>query len=398
MTEQHPLKHSTDSLHWRRRKRALPAPEHPCGFSLCFALPSGHNKSTLRAFITQSLSFDSSPRDTGGEYGHSTSEESPTNDLLHLTFVFVVFLVLIVPGERSSPTTWTKSSSGSLRLASGSNRSLSTLPPVKERRSRGLQSFVLPDRCYGTTVPLPDPRVQAVKLLPKMTPHDDVEAYLQMFETTATSKGWHPDDWAWALAPLLTGEAQRAYFALPAASASQYVEVKKEILAHLGLSPICAAQYFHEWEYKPRLPARTQAAKLMRLAQHWLLEGSLSASQVAERVVVDRFLRALLRSHRQAVGMRSPTTTSELVEAIELADAAQQRDAGERAPPFPPEGGPGATHAGKHPATTEQDGASLSAGRAHADRGSHGSRLDLAGRMHCAPRPNRWGSRSGRED
>ncbi len=138
-------------------------------------------------------------------------------------------------------------------------------------------------------VPLPDPRVQAAKLFPKMTPHDDVEAYLQMFETTASSEGWHPEDWARALAPLLTGEAQRAYFALPAASASQYVEVKKEILARLGLSPICAAQYFHEWEYKPRLPARAQVAELMRLAQHWLLEGSLSASQVAERVVVDRF-------------------------------------------------------------------------------------------------------------
>ncbi len=135
VTEQHPLKHSTDSLHWRRRKRALPAPEHPCGFSLCFALPSCHNKSTLRAFITQSLSCDSSPRDTGGE--------SPTSDLLHLTFVFFLFF-LIVPGERSSPTTWTKSSSGSLRLASASNRSLSTSPPVNERWSRGSQSFVLP--------------------------------------------------------------------------------------------------------------------------------------------------------------------------------------------------------------------------------------------------------------
>ncbi len=33
--------------------------------------------------------------------------------------------------------------------------------------------------------------------------------------------------------------------------------------------------------------------------------------------------------------MRDPTTTLELVEAIELADAAQRRDVGERAPPFP---------------------------------------------------------------
>ncbi len=52
-------------------------------------------------------------------------------------------------------------------------------------------------------------------------------------------------------------------------------------------------------------------------------------------MVIDRLLRALPRSHRQAVGMRNPTTTLELVEAIELADATQQRDSGERALPFP---------------------------------------------------------------
>ncbi len=184
-------------------------------------------------------------------------------------------------------------------------------------------------------VPQPDARAQATKLLPKMTPHDDVEAFLQVFENTVTMEGWPQGDWARALAPLLTGEAQRAYFALPAATAAQYVEVKREILARLGLSSICAAQQFHECEYKLRLPARAQAAELTRLAHHWLLDGSPSATQVAERVVIDRLLRALPRSHRQAVGMRNPTTMLKLVGAIELADAAQQRDAGERAPPFP---------------------------------------------------------------
>ncbi len=58
-------------------------------------------------------------------------------------------------------------------------------------------------------------------------------------------------------------------------------------------------------------------------------------NQVAERVVIDKFLRALPRSLRQAAGMRNPLTIGELVEAIELADAAQHRDAGERVPPFP---------------------------------------------------------------
>ncbi len=54
----------------------------------------------------------------------------------------------------------------------------------------------------------------------------------------------------------------------------KYSEHKKEILARLGLSPVCAAQYFYDWEYKPHLPAQAQAAELSRLAQHWLLDGS----------------------------------------------------------------------------------------------------------------------------
>lgn len=57
-------------------------------------------------------------------------------------------------------------------------------------------------------VPLPDPRVQVRQLLLKMTAHDDVEAFPQMFENTATQEGWESKDWARLLAPLLTGEGQ----------------------------------------------------------------------------------------------------------------------------------------------------------------------------------------------
>ncbi|KAL1250905.1 hypothetical protein QQF64_018701 [Cirrhinus molitorella] len=183
--------------------------------------------------------------------------------------------------------------------------------------------------------PPPDPRITVTQLLPKMTANDDVENYLQMFENVATREGWAREDWARLLAPLLTGEAQRPYFSLSADASEKYEELKQEILARMGLSPICAAQQFHEWEYKPRVPARAQAAELSRLAQHWLLAGGPSATQVAERVVVDKLLRALPRTLRQAAGMRNPTTVGELVEAVELAEAAQHREAGERAPPFP---------------------------------------------------------------
>ncbi|KAL1259008.1 hypothetical protein QQF64_009585 [Cirrhinus molitorella] len=111
--------------------------------------------------------------------------------------------------------------------------------------------------------------------------NDDVESFLQMFENVATREGWSRDEWAQLLAPLLTGEAQRTYFSIPTELSDNYDELKQEILARVGLSPICAAQLFHDWEYKPRLPARAQAGNLMRLAQHWLLSGGPSASQPA---------------------------------------------------------------------------------------------------------------------
>ncbi len=133
----------------------------------------------------------------------------------------------------------------------------------------------------------------------------------------------------------LFGEAQRAYFTLSPEQREWYEELRKEILARVGLSPMCAAQLFQDWEYRTRLPPLAQAAELTRLARHWLLTGGPTASQVAERVIIDKLLRALPRPLRQAAGMRNPLTIGKLVEAIELADAAQHRDAGEWVPPFP---------------------------------------------------------------
>ncbi|KAI2667414.1 Retrovirus-related Pol polyprotein from transposon 17.6 [Labeo rohita] len=151
--------------------------------------------------------------------------------------------------------------------------------------------------------PLPDPRVQATQLMSKLTSHDNIELFLQMFETLASREGWDRSEWAQLLGPLLTGEAQRAYFTLPRESADDYDALKREILGRL---------------------ARAQAAELARLTQHWLLDENPSAGQVAERVTVDHLLQAL----------RNSTTLSELVEPIELAEAAHHREAGERAPSF----------------------------------------------------------------
>ncbi|KAI7789534.1 hypothetical protein IRJ41_013900 [Triplophysa rosa] len=180
-------------------------------------------------------------------------------------------------------------------------------------------------------VPLPDARSTAHQLMTKLTAQDDIEAYLHTFEVIATREAWDKAEWAKILAPFLTGEAQRAYVALQPPASEDYDALKREILARLGLSPISAAQQFHQWSYEDQVPVRAQAARLSRLVQLWLLAGEPSASQVAERVVVDRLLRALPRRCRTTVGMKGPTTLREVVEAVELAEASAARDTGERA-------------------------------------------------------------------
>ncbi|KAL0164259.1 hypothetical protein M9458_040012, partial [Cirrhinus mrigala] len=242
-------------------------------------------------------------------------------------------------------------------------------------------------------IPLPDPRVTAGRLLPKLTADDDIEAYLKMFESVARTEGWARGSWAAALAPLLSGEAQRAYFSLSASSQNNYNELKREILGRLGLSATTAAQRFHDWEYKARLPVRAQAADLMRLAEHWLLEESPSPAQVAERVVVDRMLRALPRSMRQAAGMRGPKSIAELIEAVELADATNHRGARGADATISPEGDPGATTAGGHPTASAQTAQPPRRTHAHRPTISAGQGLDgrlaisLARPATLGPRP-----------
>ncbi|KAL1255564.1 hypothetical protein QQF64_013625 [Cirrhinus molitorella] len=204
--------------------------------------------------------------------------------------------------------------------------------------------------------------VRQQQIVEHIATRQGIELFLQMFHTTAVREGWDRSLWARVLGPLLTGEAQRAYFSLSPESADDYEVLKKEILGRLGLSSISAAQLFHEWEYKPRRPARAQTAELARLTQHWLLEGTPTAGQVAERVIIDRLLRALPPPTRRAVGMTNPTTIAELVESIKLAEAAMHRKPGERAPSFPrrvnqerrtPEGTPAAPGPVDEPMPTE---------------------------------------------
>lgn len=152
--------------------------------------------------------------------------------------------------------------------------------------------------------PLPEPRAQAHQYLTKLSEHDDIEAYLHTFEVIASREAWEKEQWARILAPFLTGEAQQAYFSLQPPQNDDYDILSGEILARMGLSPVCAVQQFHQWMYDELSPVRAQAARLTRLAPLWLLPGGPTATQVVEKVVMDRLLRALPRHFQRAVSMK----------------------------------------------------------------------------------------------
>lgn len=101
----------------------------------------------------------------------------------------------------------------------------------------------------GRNIPLPDPWRDAQHLLSKPTFHDNIKAYLQTFERTAELKGWPKHDKNMSKAiflPLLTGEAQRPYFALPV---EDYELLRTEILTHCKLFSTQAVLELHCWVY-----------------------------------------------------------------------------------------------------------------------------------------------------
>ncbi|XP_057177632.1 uncharacterized protein LOC130546386 [Triplophysa rosa] len=73
--------------------------------------------------------------------------------------------------------------------------------------------------------------------LSKMGPEDDPEAFLDLFEKTAETSGWPPEDWARRLLPLLSGEAQLAARPLPVQNLLVFDDLKRAILQRVGRSP-----------------------------------------------------------------------------------------------------------------------------------------------------------------
>ncbi|KAE8595245.1 hypothetical protein XENTR_v10015648 [Xenopus tropicalis] len=171
-------------------------------------------------------------------------------------------------------------------------------------------------------------------LLEKMTPDDDIETFLAMFERVAEHAKLPHDEWAEVIAPYLSGKSLKAYLGLSKQDTKDYTKLKEEILSCEGITLAGHAQCVQDWSYSPERSVRSQMYDLVSLANKWLQPEILTPSQIVERVVLDKFIRSLPSSIQIWIGKRGPRDVDQLVSLVEWYNATVDHLHGSPMPPL----------------------------------------------------------------
>ncbi|KAI7810724.1 putative SCAN domain-containing protein SCAND2P [Triplophysa rosa] len=165
----------------------------------------------------------------------------------------------------------------------------------------------------GTSGPAPPIHL----ILQKMGPHDDPEAFLELYERTAESSEWPRDQWALRLIPLLSGEAQVAAQQLPPESLLVYAELKKAILQRVGRSPEQHRQRFRSLGLAEAGRPYLLAQQLRDSCRKWLVAEGSGVGDIIDKVVLEQFITCLPRKTAGWVQCHRPAS---LDSAIQLAE------------------------------------------------------------------------------
>ncbi len=164
--------------------------------------------------------------------------------------------------------------------------------------------------------PVAAPSIAHVPLM-KMGPHDDPEAFVDLFEKTAEACGWARSQWPVRLIPLLTGEAQVAAQQLPVANLLAYDDLKRAILQRVGRNPEQHRQRFRSVELGDCGRPFVMVQQLRDACRKWLLAEPRDVEGVIDLVVLEQFVARLPRRTAEWVQCHRPTS---LAQAIQLAE------------------------------------------------------------------------------
>ena len=124
---------------------------------------------------------------------------------------------------------------------------------------------------------------------------DDIEAYLTMFERLVTAHHVDTTQWAYLLAPQLTGKAQQAFTAMPSASSGSYAEVKKAILKRYDINEETYRQRFRNATCKEGETYQELAVRLADLLDKWMKDYKADPAKVLQQVAIEQLLSRLPR-------------------------------------------------------------------------------------------------------
>ncbi len=164
--------------------------------------------------------------------------------------------------------------------------------------------------------PVAAPSIAHAPLM-RMGPHDDPEAFVDLFEKTAEACGWARSQWPVRLIPLLTGEAQVAAQQLPVANLLAYEDLKRAILQRVGRNPEQHRQRFRSMELGDYGRPFVMAQQLRDACRKWLLAEPRDVEGVIDLVVLEQFVARLPRRTAEWVQCHRPTS---LAQAIQLAE------------------------------------------------------------------------------
>ncbi|XP_077076217.1 uncharacterized protein LOC143729068 [Siphateles boraxobius] len=153
--------------------------------------------------------------------------------------------------------------------------------------------------------------------LSKMGPADDPEAFLDLFERMAETRGWPRADWPLRLIPLLSGESQVAAHQLPVASLLVYQDLRRAILQRVGRTTEQHRQRFRSLTLDESGRPFVMAQQLRDSCRKWLMAGGSDVEQIIDQVVLEQFIVKLPKKTAQWVQCHRPTS---LDQAIQLAE------------------------------------------------------------------------------